>query len=112
VIAAQGIQSPLRPDAFSVPSNHVLTLRPDGQYDFESGTSVAAAEITGVVALLMSSANSRPTISEVVSLLKETGGADGTATSALVNVNAALAKLDLQQHRGRMAARTVSPESH
>ena len=112
VIAAQGIQSPLRADAFSVPSNHVLTLRPDGQYDFESGTSVAAAEITGLVALLMSSANNRPTTSEVVSLLKETGGADGTAMNAPVNVNAALAKLDLQQHRGRMAASAASRESH
>jgi subtilisin family serine protease len=112
VIAAQGLQSPLRSDAFSVPSNHVLTLRPNGQYDFESGTSVAAAEVTGVIALLMSSATSRPTTSEVVSLLKETGGVEGTAMSALVNANAALEKLDLQQHRGRMAARAAAPTSH
>jgi len=109
VIAAQDMESPLRSDAFSVPSNHVLTLRPDGQYDFESGTSVAAAEVTGVIALLMSSANSRPTTSEIVSLLKET---EGTQTSALVNANAALEKLDLQQHRGRMTAREAAPASH
>lgn len=105
VIAAQGEQHPLRSDAFSVPANHILTLRPDGQYDFESGTSVAAAELTGVIALLMSSASSRPNTSEIVSLLKETAGAESAATGSGVDVNAALAKLDLEQHRGRLAAR-------
>ena len=42
----------------AMPATHVLTLRPGAEYDFESGTSVAAAEMTGVVALLLS-ANSR-----------------------------------------------------
>ena len=31
-----------------------MTLLPGNEYDFESGTSVAAAEVTGVVALLLS----------------------------------------------------------
>ena len=104
VIAAQGEQHPIRADAFSVPANKIITLRPDGQYDFESGNSVAAAELTGLIALLMSSASSRPSTSEIVSLLKETAG-QATATGSGVDVNAALAKLDLQQHRGRFAAR-------
>jgi subtilisin family serine protease len=104
VIAAQGLQRSFRPDAFSVPANHILTLRPDGQYDFESGTSVAAAELTGLIALLLSSSESRLSTGAIVSLLKETGESD-SAASAAVNVNAALAKLDLQQHSGRVAAR-------
>ena len=105
VIAAQGEQHPLRSDAFSVPANHILTLRPDGQYDFESGTSIAAAELTGVIALLMSSNSSRPSTNEIVSLLKETAGSVGVAAGSGVNVTAALDKLDLEQHRGRLAAR-------
>jgi len=103
VIAAQGLQRSLRPDAFSIPANHILTLRPDGQYDFESGTSVAAAELTGIIALLMSSSGSRLSTGAIVSLLKETAESDGAASSA-VNVNAALTKLDLEQHSGRVAA--------
>ena len=105
VVAAQGLQHPLKADAFSLPANHVLTLRPDGQYDFESGTSVAAAELTGVIALLMSSTDSRPTTGTIVSLLRETAQAPGGPTAASIDVNAALAKLDLEQHRGRVAAR-------
>ncbi len=95
VIAAQGEQQTLRADAFSVPANHILTLRPDGQYDFESGTSVAAAEVTGIIALLMSSSDVRLTTGAIVSLLKETavtGGPSAVAGGA-INVNRALTKL-------------------
>jgi len=102
VIAAQGQQRSLRADAFSVPANHILTLRPDGQYDFESGTSVAAAELTGVIALLMSSADTHLSTGSIVSLLKATE--DTGASAGSINVNGALAKLDLEQHRGRVAA--------
>jgi subtilisin family serine protease len=101
VIAAQGLQRSFRPDAFSIPANHILTLRPDGQYDFESGTSVAAAELTGVIALLLSSSDQKLSTGAIVSLLRETG----ESGSAAIDVNAALAKLDLEQHSGRMAAR-------
>ena len=33
------------------PGNNVLTLAPGGQYDFASGSSLAAAHVTGVLAL-------------------------------------------------------------
>ena len=104
VIAAQGLQRPAKADAFSVPADHILTLRPEGQYDFESGTSVAAAELTGVIALLMSSTDNRPGTRSIVSLLKET--ADGGGAAA-INVNAALARLEFDQQHGHMAARDV-----
>jgi subtilisin family serine protease len=103
VIAAQGQQRSLKADAFAIPANHILTLRPDGQYDFESGTSVAAAELTGVIALLMSSSDTRLSTDSVVSLLKETEEA-GAPAAGSINVVGALAKLDLDQHRGRVAA--------
>ena len=108
VIAAQGLQHPVRADAFSVPANHILTLRPDGQYDFESGSSVAAAELTGVIALLMSTTDNRLSTGAIVSLLKETAARDGVATAgSAINVDAALAKLDMEQHRGRVASRST-----
>jgi hypothetical protein len=65
---------------------------------------VAAAELTGVIALLMSSSSGRLSTSSIVSLLKESVVA---GTNGDVDVNGALAKLDLEQHRGRVAARAV-----
>jgi subtilisin family serine protease len=108
VIAAQGLEHSFRADALSVPASHILTLRPDGQYDFESGTSVAAAELTGVIALLMSANDGHLTTDTIVSLLKGTEGSSPVAaatTPASINVNAALARLDIEQHRGRIASR-------
>ena len=35
------------------PGHDVLTLVPGGHYDFASGSSLAAAEISGIVALLL-----------------------------------------------------------
>jgi subtilisin family serine protease len=86
----------------AAPATHVMTLRPDAQYDFESGTSVAAAELTGVVALLLS-ANNHLTADSIVSLLKSTAG-PATQQSASIDVNAALAKMDAE--RGSRLARS------
>jgi subtilisin family serine protease len=81
----------------AAPATHVLTLRPDSQYDFESGTSVAAAEMTGVVALLLS-ADNHLTADSIVTLLK-----GGTTPPASIDVNAALAKLEAARAGGRLA---------
>jgi subtilisin family serine protease len=78
----------------SAPATHVLTLRPEGQYDFESGTSVAAAEMTGMVALLLSS-NSRLTSEGIVALLKGPG-----------DVSTALARLEADKSANRLARST------
>jgi subtilisin family serine protease len=83
----------------AAPATHVMTLLPDAQYDFESGTSVAAAELTGVVALLLS-ANNHLTADSIVSLLKSTAGP--AMQSASIDVNAALAKMDAERV-GRLA---------
>jgi subtilisin family serine protease len=50
------------------PGRDVLTLVPDGRYDFVSGSSLAAAEISGIVALMLAE---RPhlTVGEVRSVL-------------------------------------------
>jgi subtilisin family serine protease len=40
-------------EALRAPGREVLTLTPGGHYDFVSGSSMAAAHVTGAVALLM-----------------------------------------------------------
>jgi subtilisin family serine protease len=86
----------------SVPGTHVLTLRPDGQYDFESGTSVAAAQLTGIVALLLA-VDSHLASGTVVSLLKEPGNAASAATLSGIDVSAALARVEAERAGGRLA---------
>jgi subtilisin family serine protease len=100
--AAGTEQTPV-PGALAAPSQHVMTLRPAGEYDFESGSSVAAAEITGVLALLMSASPARPSSATLLSLL--TGPTPVRAGRPLpVDVNAALERLDARQGGGAVTA--------
>jgi subtilisin family serine protease len=96
VLTASGTDAPPA-QALAVPAQHVLTLRPHGQYDFASGSSVAAAEVTGVIALLMSAAAGRLDAPALRTLLK--------ADTAALDVNAALALIDSRGHAA-LAART------
>jgi len=107
VISVAGSEHAPGSATLAAPAAHVLTLRPEGQYDFVSGTSVAAAEVTAVIALLMSAADSRLTTDTVISLLKETSATTSapSADPPSINANAALAQLDYDQHHGRLAAR-------
>jgi subtilisin family serine protease len=108
VITAAGTEQTLPAGALAAPSQHVMTLRPLGEYDFESGSSVAAAEITGVLALLLSASPSRLPTATLVSLL--TGPVPVQAgTTAPVDVNAALARLDGLRGRSAIAARAAAP---
>ena len=42
------------PNVLSAPGNDILTTQPSGGYDFASGSSMAAAHVTGIAALLLS----------------------------------------------------------
>ncbi len=55
VIAAgvAGEFSPGDPAIVAAPGRDVLTLQPDGAYDYASGSSIAAAHVSGVAALLL-----------------------------------------------------------
>jgi hypothetical protein len=85
------------PGVVRVPGRDVLSLAPDGHYDYYSGSSLAAAEVSGLIAL-MKSERRRLTPREAVTLLNESavGGAAGP------NACAALAAL---MGRGQCAAR-------
>jgi subtilisin family serine protease len=94
VLAAAASEGALPPGALPAPARHVLTLRPGGDYDFESGSSVAAAELTGVVALLMSASPARLTALRLTALLRDSGGTTPGADPPPVNAAVALARLD------------------
>jgi subtilisin family serine protease len=104
VIAVGGTAQALPAGVLAAPADHVMTLRPRGQYDFASGTSVAAAELTGVIALLMSASPTRLQPAQVGALLRSAQTVAGMP-QAPVDVNAALARLDAVQRRTETAAR-------
>ena len=106
VITEAGTEQPPPPGALAAPSQHVMTLRPAGEYDFESGSSIAAAEITSVLALLMSASPTRLSSATLLSLL--TGPTPVRAGNALpVDVNAALERLAALQGGGAVTASTA-----
>jgi subtilisin family serine protease len=91
------------PATLTAPADHVFTLRPYGEYDFESGTSVAAAEVTGAVALVMSASHHRLSTQKIGSLLTQTpqraAAAVATSDVPALNINGAISELDLEQDR-------------
>jgi subtilisin family serine protease len=106
VIAAGDSAQALPRGVLAAPGEHVMTLRPQGQYDFASGTSVSAAELSGVIALLMSASATHLKPAQIVALLESAGTEKAAAlVSTTVDVNAALARLDAAQHRTITAAR-------
>ena len=58
VIAVSPDDGAAMPGVVRAPGQDVLSLAPDGHYDFYSGSSLASAEVTGVLALLKSSKHS------------------------------------------------------
>lgn len=105
VIAVSGAEHVAPGAVFAVPASHVLTLHPDGQYEFESGTSVAAAQATGIIALLLG-VDSHLSADRVVSLLRsgspERAAADATRV-AVISAGSIATALDFGPQR--MAAR-------
>jgi subtilisin family serine protease len=75
------------------PGRELLTLAPGGRYDFESGSSLAAAQVSGVVALLLARSPRLSNV-EVGTLLSRSAAANGDGRLPKV-VNACLALADL-----------------
>jgi hypothetical protein len=77
------------------PGRELLTLAPGGRYDFESGSSLAAAQVSGVVALLLAR-EPRLSSARIGTLLSRSAMANGAANETLPKVvNACLALADL-----------------
>lgn len=70
------------------PGDNILTLTPGGSYDFASGSSFAAAHVTGAVALLLEK-NSKLDGKVLFALLNQTSDADQTY-ARVINICRAL----------------------
>jgi subtilisin family serine protease len=72
------------------PGHNILTLVPDGHYDFASGSSLATAEVTGIVALLLADDRKLPG-PEVDRILARSSRPVQTAAGSIVSVDACAA---------------------
>jgi subtilisin family serine protease len=77
-------------NALYAPGREILTLLPGGHYDFASGTSIATAQVSGVVALMLAK---NPGLSATVAfqLLRDTSSALKAADGAIKGVDACAA---------------------
>ena len=75
------------------PGNGILTLVPGGHYDFASGSSLATAEVTGIVALLLADGRRLPA-PRVEQILTRSSRQFATSKGVLTSVNACAAIAD------------------
>jgi hypothetical protein len=85
------------------PGSDVLTLTPQGHYDFASGSSLAAAHISGVIALLLG-ANPHLDPSSIGTLLSRASMQEDPTQPAAVMVDACAAMDILNPYNGCMAS--------
>ena len=79
-------------DSIAAPGDKVLTTLPHGTYDFISGSSIAAAEISGVIALLLELKPDLKTV-EAQSILQQSKLLSKEGVLAGVNANIAVTTL-------------------
>jgi subtilisin family serine protease len=91
VIAVDSAEASDPDSGICAPGRDVLTLRPHGGYDFDSGSSLAAAQVSGVVALLRAR-NQRLTAADALRLLKDSHESV-SQPGCMVNACAALATM-------------------
>ena len=81
VVADDGTEAGLRDDVLSAPGQDILTLQPGGSFDYASGSSLAAAQISGVAALLLS-LDAGMSATRLQSLLRGSAEAPGARANA------------------------------
>lgn len=80
------------------PGSEVLTLVPDGRYDFLSGSSLAAASVTGGIALLLAR-NRTLSGEEAKEILARSSRSVSTAEGVQASINLCAALADLIRER-------------
>ncbi len=93
VIESEDARSPGE-DLLRAPARDIVTLVPDGHYDFASGSSLATAQVTGVVALLLAR-NQKLGANRVRSLLAQSTQRHDTTQGPYLSVNACTALAQL-----------------
>ena len=76
------------------PGREILTLLPGGHYDFASGASIATAQVSGVVALMLAK-NPTLTAASAYRLLRDTSSSLKTADGATKGIDACAAVVTL-----------------
>jgi subtilisin family serine protease len=81
-------------DILRAPARDIVTLVPDGHYDFASGSSLATAQITGVVALLLAR-NQKLGVEKLRAMLTRSTQRHDTTRGPFLSVNACTAVAQL-----------------
>ncbi len=81
------------------PGHGILTLVPGGHYDFASGSSLATAEVTGIVALLLADGRRMPA-ARVEQILTRSSRQLTTPTGVFTSVDACAAVADALSRTG------------
>jgi hypothetical protein len=89
-VAESEIAAGVGDDILRAPARDIVTLVPDGHYDFASGSSLATAQISGVVALLLAR-NQKLGITRMRALLKQSTQNHDTTRGPFRSVNACTA---------------------
>lgn len=90
VIAVDSTGRAPRGGVLEAPGRDILTLVPGGHYDFGSGSSLAAAHVSGVVALLLATREAPPPASVRALLERSRPSADGAGSISACGAMAAL----------------------
>ena len=91
---AEAESSSDRDDILRAPARDILTLVPNGHYDFASGSSLATAQITGVVALMLAR-NQKLGVDRMRALLVQSTERHDTTRGPFLSVNACAALAQL-----------------
>jgi hypothetical protein len=92
-VASAGSPSAHGP-ALSAPGREILTLLPGGHYDFASGDSIATAQVSGVVALLLAK-NAGLSAADAYRLLRDTSAHSSSSGVEIALVDACAAVVSL-----------------
>ncbi|HEY2591106.1 MAG TPA: S8 family serine peptidase [Steroidobacteraceae bacterium] len=118
VLAVESVEDgPWRAGDLLAPGHEILTLMPGGHYDFASGSSLATAEVSGILALMISEHGRIPADSAAQMLTRSARDTAARSPSGLVNACRALIEASRRDgcssHRGSVAedVRARSPES-
>jgi subtilisin family serine protease len=104
VIAVDSTGKAERKGVLEAPGRDILTTVPGGHYDFGSGSSLAAAHVSGVIALLLAVPDAPPTPAMAALLERSRTRSDGAGSISACGAVAALRQpLDCgaRQERGR-----------
>ena len=95
VIPVQSTKPGIKQSGIAAPGIKILTTLPHGTYDFISGSSIATAEVSGIIALLM---QLKPdlTFAETKSILENSSTKNGSFTG--INANIAISNLCKTTH--------------